>query len=149
MADFHAMGRAIRCAAAQHGIQIAPAHVVSLGELVGASLLGQPLLILNSARVAYELLDKKGALYSDRPSRPMMKLADIGRGVAASPTCARHTRMRAMLTRTIGTRDAVARFAMTAEAKTHAFVRRLLRGTDPLKTNIEKCVVRWARRSPG
>ena len=117
-------------------------HAASLGEVVGANLLGQPLLILNSARVAYELLDKKGALYSDRPSRPMMKLADLGRGVVASPWCARHTRMRAMMTRTIGTRDAVARFATTAEAKTYAFVQRVLRGTDPLKTNIEKCVVR-------
>ncbi|KAF8810262.1 cytochrome P450 [Phlegmacium glaucopus] len=37
------------------------------GDIVSISALGQHIVILNSARVALEMLDKKSAIYSDRP----------------------------------------------------------------------------------
>ncbi|TFK57181.1 cytochrome P450 [Heliocybe sulcata] len=42
------------------------------GDLIYVRLLGNPILILNSAKVANDLLDKRGANYSSRPVRPMV-----------------------------------------------------------------------------
>lgn len=36
-------------------------------DIIYLSLLGQPVIILNSVQSAIDLLDKKGAIYSDRP----------------------------------------------------------------------------------
>ncbi|KAF8898066.1 cytochrome P450 [Gymnopilus junonius] len=37
------------------------------GDIIQVNILGQPILIINSTRVAKELLDKRSAIYSDRP----------------------------------------------------------------------------------
>ncbi|KZV60850.1 cytochrome P450 [Peniophora sp. CONT] len=44
---------------------------VELGDVVYLSVWGQPLLFLNSRHAALELLDKRGAIYSDRPRMVM------------------------------------------------------------------------------
>ncbi|KZT30484.1 cytochrome P450 [Neolentinus lepideus HHB14362 ss-1] len=44
----------------------------SYGDLIYVGLLGNPILILNSAKVANDLLDKRGSKYSSRPGRPMV-----------------------------------------------------------------------------
>lgn len=38
------------------------------------SVLGQRLIILNDARLAFELLEKKSVIYSDRPKLPFASL---------------------------------------------------------------------------
>lgn len=40
--------------------------VTSPGDLVSLSILGKPLMIVNSARVAHDLFEKRSGLYSDR-----------------------------------------------------------------------------------
>jgi hypothetical protein len=37
------------------------------GPLVYVEALGQPMLIINTQRIALDLLEKRGAIYSDRP----------------------------------------------------------------------------------
>ncbi|KAF5343597.1 hypothetical protein D9757_013684 [Collybiopsis confluens] len=37
------------------------------GEIVYVSALGQPIIVLNSQKVAADLLDRRAAIYSDRP----------------------------------------------------------------------------------
>lgn len=41
---------------------------------MSVNALGQPIVILNSAKIARDLLEKRGALYSDRPLIPMLDL---------------------------------------------------------------------------
>ncbi len=38
-----------------------------VGDVMLVTLPGRPMVILNTARVAKDLLDKRGAIYSDRP----------------------------------------------------------------------------------
>lgn len=70
----------------------------------------------------------------------MMELAGIGHGVASLPLGPRHARMRAMLNRTLGSRDAVARFVPIAESKIRAMFRRTLLGVEPLRESVERSV---------
>ncbi|KAF7375498.1 putative monooxygenase [Mycena sanguinolenta] len=45
------------------------------GNIVYVNALGEPLFIINSAKVAIDLLDKRSSIYSDRPSFPMATLS--------------------------------------------------------------------------
>lgn len=44
-----------------------------IGPLVMVEMLGQKMCIINSAEVALDLLDKRSAIYSERPSMVMVK----------------------------------------------------------------------------
>ncbi len=44
------------------------------GEVMPLKVLGKSLVILSSESAATDLLEKRGAKYSDRPSIPMMEL---------------------------------------------------------------------------
>ena len=56
------------------------------GELIYLNAAGQPIIVLNSQRVAADLLDRRAAIYSDRPR--YIVACDImtgGLGFAFSP----------------------------------------------------------------
>lgn len=44
------------------------------GDLLYIEILGQKILVINSEKVAEDLLDKRSQNYSDRPQVPMVKL---------------------------------------------------------------------------
>ena len=44
-----------------------------IGDIVFYYAYGNPIVVLNSAKVADELLDKRGAIYSSRPVRTMLR----------------------------------------------------------------------------
>lgn len=44
----------------------------STGDLVYLKVLGQPMIVVNSADVAYELFEKGSSIYSDRSDSPML-----------------------------------------------------------------------------
>ena len=44
------------------------------GDVLFFRTLGQAMIVLGSARVAFELLEKRSANYSDRPQSPMFNL---------------------------------------------------------------------------
>jgi hypothetical protein len=44
------------------------------GSIVYAEVVGQPLIVLNSAKIARDLLDQRSAIYSDRPSMASLTL---------------------------------------------------------------------------
>jgi hypothetical protein len=44
------------------------------GDIVHAQAFGNHILILNSVKVAMELLEKRARIYSDRPALPMIPL---------------------------------------------------------------------------
>lgn len=47
---------------------------MSQGDVVFIEVLGQPMLVLGSAEAAFDLLDRRSAIYSDRPQTAMMPL---------------------------------------------------------------------------
>lgn len=54
-----------------HGCSLSDS--VSLpGDVVYVENLGQPLIFINTYKAAFELLDKKSSIYSDRPRLPML-----------------------------------------------------------------------------
>ncbi|KAF7346528.1 O-methylsterigmatocystin oxidoreductase [Mycena sanguinolenta] len=55
------------------------------GDIVHAQVFGQHILILNSTKVATELLEKRAAIYSDRPRIPMVSLTGWDFGIPAIP----------------------------------------------------------------
>ena len=42
-------------------------HGLVIGDVIHVDVLGKPILIVNSAQIAKELLDKRSSIYSDRP----------------------------------------------------------------------------------
>jgi hypothetical protein len=42
------------------------------GDLVYLNILGQSILVVNSADITYQLFDKRSSIYSDRPQMTMM-----------------------------------------------------------------------------
>lgn len=45
-----------------------------LGDVIYLSILGRPVIVLNSAQAATDLLEKRGENYSDRPYIPIFDL---------------------------------------------------------------------------
>ncbi|KAI0711889.1 cytochrome P450 [Cerioporus squamosus] len=64
------------------------------GGICSISLFGTPLLILNTAEAGRELLDKKSALYSNRPLPKIIEMAGFDKGVVLEhdPQRLRHAR---------------------------------------------------------
>ena len=60
------MVEAIRCVIS-YIFGSSPLHVMYPGDVMHLKVLNQNIIILNSVKAASELLDKRGALYSDRP----------------------------------------------------------------------------------
>ena len=44
---------------------------MSIGPIVHLSVMGQPMIVLSNCKVISDLLEKKNAIYSDRPVAPM------------------------------------------------------------------------------
>lgn len=44
----------------------------NVGNIIYLSVFGRPIIVINSVEDARELLDKRGALYSERPPTPLM-----------------------------------------------------------------------------
>jgi hypothetical protein len=49
---------------------------ITESDIIYVSLLGQPVIILNSVKTATDLLEKRGAIYSDRPSFALLEAYD-------------------------------------------------------------------------
>ena len=47
---------------------------VSTGDLIYMDVIGQPVIVINSLKIATDLLDKRSTIYSDRPQITMPKL---------------------------------------------------------------------------
>ncbi|PCH41344.1 cytochrome P450 [Wolfiporia cocos MD-104 SS10] len=109
------------------------------GDIICVTIFGQPMVILNSPQHAFEILDKKGAIYSDRPVLTMASKM-IGR----EPTIGmlryskRHRAMRRLLTQLIGSRENAARFSQHMESEVYYFLSRVLRQPEAVMKHVRK-----------
>lgn len=114
---------------------------VSAGDISSVTVLGQPLIILNSTKVAVEMLDKKSTIYSDRPVLQMGgELIGWKNTLVLLPYGARFRRFRRLFHSVIGTQSMIKRFYPGSELETRKFLRRILAKPDDLSAHIRKYV---------
>jgi hypothetical protein len=106
--------------------------------------LGQPLIILNSAKVAIEMLDKKSSIYSDRPVLQMGgELIGWKNTLALLPYGDRFRRFRRLFHRCIGSNASMKQYLPAEELETRRFLRTVLAKPGDLATHVRKFVVSW------
>jgi hypothetical protein len=113
----------------------------SIGDIVGLNLLGQPMIVLNSAEHAVALLDKRGTLYSDRPMLMMGgELVGWKYTLALTPYGERFREYRRYIAKSIGGRTQMEDHLELIERQTMKFLVRVLNDPDNIATQIRKYV---------
>lgn len=113
--------------------------VPNTGDICSVTVFGQPLVVINSAQVAVDMLDKKSAIYSDRPTLQMAgELVGWKDSLVLLPYGDRFRRYRRLFHKLIGSVAAMKQFYPIEEAETRRFLRRVLDDPDNLSTHIRK-----------
>ncbi|KAF7342306.1 OrdA protein [Mycena venus] len=110
------------------------------GGLCSITLLGQPIVVLNSAS-AMEAMDSKGVVFSTRPRLPMAgELVGYDQTLVLMPYGAQFRTFRKYFAKQIGTPNAMRPFVPFAEAETHRFLKRLLLkpNADAISAHVRK-----------
>lgn len=111
------------------------------GGIIYVSLFGQPVIILNSVRLATEMLDKKSAIYSDRPRLVLGgEMVGWDQSIPLTPYGDRFRESRSLLHQFIGTRHQVKRFHSLTEVETRRFLRRVLERLGHVHDHIRQYV---------
>ncbi|KAI0066588.1 cytochrome P450 [Artomyces pyxidatus] len=105
------------------------------GDITSVQVLGKTLVILNSARVAREILERKAAVYSGRPSIPFFKLQWDWFVVTSDFTHELRLR-RKMLDRGLRPNVAV-QYRSMQKSKTHDFLKHLSARPGDFRRHIE------------
>ncbi|KAG6908024.1 hypothetical protein DXG01_006443 [Tephrocybe rancida] len=109
------------------------------GKIASITVLGQPIIILNSVKIANDMLDKKSHIYSDRPILQMGgNLVGWKNSLILLPYGDRFRRCRRMFRAIIGSRTTVNQFSHIEELETHRFLRRVLTEPKELATHIRR-----------
>ncbi|RDB29742.1 hypothetical protein Hypma_013817 [Hypsizygus marmoreus] len=108
------------------------------GGILSVSLLGRPMIIVNSASVMSEL-DKQGSIYSDRPKLEMGgELVGYSQTLVFCPYGPRFRTYRKHLARFFGSTIAMERHRPVLEHETRRFLKRTLVNPDDLNQNLRK-----------
>ncbi|KAJ6539005.1 cytochrome P450 [Mycena capillaripes] len=109
------------------------------GDICSATVLGQPIIVLGSAKVAVDLLDKRSAIYSDRPVCTMGgELVGWKNTLVLLPYGDRFRRFRRLFHNIIGSRTGIKQFLPIEELETRRFLRRVLAKPGDLPKHIRK-----------
>ncbi|KAJ7755646.1 cytochrome P450 [Mycena maculata] len=109
------------------------------GDICSVTVLGQTLIIIGSAKVAVDLLDKRSAIYSDRPVCTMGgELVGWKNTLVLLPYGDRFRRFRRLFHNIIGSRTAIKQFLPIEELETRRFLRRVLAKPGDLPKHIRK-----------
>ena len=113
-----------------------------LGNIVYISVAGQPLVILGSAEVANEMLDKKSAIYSDRPVMEMAgELSGFNNWTGFLAYGPRWKETRKYMHHAIGTRESLTEFGPLFESETRKFLKAVLRDPQNAQRHIRSYVI--------
>ncbi|CAE6474941.1 unnamed protein product [Rhizoctonia solani] len=99
-------------------------------DIVYLEILGQKIIVLNSAEAASDLLDKRSVLYSDRPFLPMVTNSDLmnwSKNASIIPPNDIWRFYRRIMNNWLNAR-AVTQFSVLQERRTRSLLRELLRG---------------------
>jgi hypothetical protein len=104
------------------------------------------MIIVNSAGVAAEMLDKKGSIYSDRPTIPMGgEMVGWKNTLVLVPYGERFRSYRRLFHQLIGSNVSVSQFYPVEEIETHKFLKRLLSTPQDLAQHVRKYVFNFYR----
>ena len=107
--------------------------------MVTVSIFGQPMIIVNSAKTATELLDKKSAIYSDRPVMQMGgELVGWKDTLVLVPYGDRFRNYRKYFHQIIGNNSSMSSFYSVEEFETHRFLKSVLKNPDGFVTHIRQ-----------
>ncbi|KDQ57072.1 hypothetical protein JAAARDRAFT_35668 [Jaapia argillacea MUCL 33604] len=107
------------------------------GDLVSITLMGQTMIIVNSGKLAIDMLDRKSAIYSDRPVFPMGGEIIGWRDTLALTRYGQRFRdIRRMFHQIIGTKAIMSQFIPIEEQATHRFLKRVLKSPKDIAKHI-------------
>jgi hypothetical protein len=110
--------------------------LTNAGDLVSATILGKSIIIINSYSIADALLNRKGAIYSDRPQYTMAsELVGWNKPMTLLNQGERHRFSRAVLHKTIGTVSSLSEYYPLIEAELRSCMGRILQ--DPADISKE------------
>ncbi|KAI0322765.1 cytochrome P450 [Amylostereum chailletii] len=111
------------------------------GDIIRMDVIGKPLIVLNSHKLAVEMLNKKSLIYSSRPHLPMAcDLVGWRDVLVLLPYNDKFKACRRMMHHVIGTRASVDQFQDTLEVETQHAIRRLINEPDNYVGPIRKAV---------
>lgn len=102
------------------------------------SMMGQPMLVINSYKAAVDLLDKRSSIYSERPKPPSAEYIGYTTVFPLLGNGDNFKDQRRMITQTIGTRAQVEGFWPLHKHVTHKFLAALLYEPDDFMGHIRK-----------
>jgi cytochrome P450 len=109
------------------------------GEVMYLNALGQQMVILSSSKAAFDLLEKKSAIYSDRPVVMMCgEIIGWNKSLALTQYGPRFREFRKYMNKLFGTRAAVERFAPLQEKESAKFLARIIADPGSLVQQIRK-----------
>ncbi|CCM06679.1 uncharacterized protein FIBRA_08964 [Fibroporia radiculosa] len=109
------------------------------GDIISVTLLGQPIVVVSSLKHVTELLERRSALYSDRPRLTVGgKIVGWDRIVVLSPYGPRLREARRLLSRWFGSKSSVARFAPMLQHETSKYLLDLRRSPEQFVAHIKK-----------
>ncbi|KAF9269728.1 cytochrome P450 [Marasmius fiardii PR-910] len=121
------------------------------GDITYLHVFGQPLVFLNTPRLVFELLDKRGSIYSDKPHLTMVNdLCGCNDMVAFTGYGSQSKRQRRLMNMAFaGTR--IPTYFPLITRETHFFIRRLLAPKPPTMSQVDsqKFYVPLLRRYAG
>ena len=113
-----------------------------LGDVIYINTLGQDTIILNSSKAAIDLLDKRSAIYSNRPVFMMFgEIVGWKKVVTLTQYGPRFRESRKFIARLIGTRESAAKFAPIQEREMAKCFARVMTDPGSLVHQIRKLVI--------
>ena len=105
-------------------------------------MLGQPFIILNSAKIAADMLDKKSSIYSDRPTLQMAgELVGWKNALILLPYGDRFRRYRRFFHSVIGSNALMRPYRPMQEMQTRQFLRKVLKDPEQLQEHLRQYVL--------
>ncbi|KAI9574147.1 cytochrome P450 [Boletus coccyginus] len=109
------------------------------GDIASGSLCGYNVIVIGSAKIAEDLLGKRGINYADRPRSVMAgELAGWGKLMTLSNYTDRLRTQRKWIAHELGSRAVVAKFHGMIEVETRRTLRSVLKDSDRLLTHLRK-----------
>lgn len=108
------------------------------GKLVGVTLLGQPIIVVNDKETAFALLEKTGSALADRPTTVMLEMTGWTNVLACQLYGHRFREYRKHFARAIGSASAVQRFFPVINYRAAEFVNSILRAST--KEDLENVI---------
>ncbi|KAK0190089.1 cytochrome P450 [Armillaria mellea] len=111
------------------------------GDILSVSILGRRLVVINSAQAAIDILDKKGAIYSDRPIMGMIgELMGVKNSLVLLPYGARFRKQRRLVRHRLSDHAAMNQFSLIVEHETGRLLRRLFAKPEHFSDQIQKTI---------